>query len=333
MLKVFLILVVGLLSPSLKALDWQALPAMPQAVQEIYPAVHKGRIYIAGGLSDDIAQAQQQMTALVQIFDPASQSWALGPALPEPRHHGYLVSVKEQLFLFGGFIEANGGRWSASDEVLLLDEEAQRWRKVAALPKPLTETTAAVLQGKVHLVSGRSPLGPDNAQWRDQQDVNWHWIFDPQSMSVQNAPSLDIALNSATAVVLAEQFYLIGGRQVAGGNLSLVLRFDPVSQQWQQLAPLPQAQGGLAAAVLANQIIVFGGEYFNDGGGVYPEVWGYDAQSEQWLQRGTMPVPRHGLGAVSLDDAIYVIGGAAEVGLKATTGLLDQVRLNHPQNR
>lgn len=325
--RFFLLFVVGFFSPWLAAQEWQAQPAMPQAVQEIYPAVHKGRIYVAGGLSDDIALEQQQMTAVVQIFDPATQSWSLGPALPEPRHHGYLVSVREQLFLFGGFIEAHGGRWSASADVLLLDENSNSWRKVADLPKPLTETTAVVIQNKVHLASGRSPSGAGNAQWRDQQDVNWHWIFDPVSNSVTDAPSLNIALNSATAVVLAEQFYVIGGRQVAGGNLALVQRFDLLSQQWQAMASLPQAQGGLAAAVLNHQIWVFGGEYFNDGGGVYSEVWVYNPQTNQWQQRGEMPVPRHGLGAVSLNDAIYILGGAAEVGLKATSDLLEKVRL------
>lgn len=327
MSRLFLLFVVVFFSPWLAAQEWQAQPAMPQAVQEIYPAVHKGRIYVAGGLSDDIALEQQQMTAVVQIFDPAAQSWSLGPALPEPRHHGYLVSVQEQLFLFGGFIEANGGRWSASTEVLLLDEHTQSWRKVADLPKPLTETTAVVIQGRVHLASGRSPLSAANAQWRDQQDVNWHWIFDPLTLQVTEAPALEQAFNSAAAVVFNGQFYLVGGRQVSGGNLAVLQRFDPAVGTWQHLAAMPQAQGGLAAAVLNNQIWVFGGEYFNDGGGVYSEVWVYDPPTDQWQQRGEMPVPRHGLGAVSLNDAIYVIGGAAEVGLKATSALLDKVTL------
>lgn len=327
--RFFLLFLVVFFSPWLTAQEWQAQPEMPQAVQEIYPAVHKGRIYVAGGLSDNIALEQQQMTAIVQIFDPATQSWSLGPALPEPRHHGYLVSVMDKLFLFGGFIEANGGRWSASADVLLLDENSNSWRKVAELPKPLTETTAVVLQNKVHLASGRSPSTADNAQWRDQQDVNWHWIFDPVSNSVTDAPALDIAFNSATAVVLAEQFYVIGGRQVSGGNLALVQRFDRLSQQWQELSALPQAQGGLAAAVLNHQIWVFGGEYFNDGGGVYSEVWVYNPITDQWQQRGEMPVPRHGLGAVSLNDAIYLIGGAAEVGLKATSEAIDKLTISN----
>lgn len=324
MVKCIFTILLLVVSPFGMAQQWQTLAAMPQAVQEIYPAVHQGKIYVAGGLSDDLPLSEQQMTNFVQIYDPATNSWALGPALPEARHHAYLVSVQEQLFLFGGFVVANGGRWSASSDVLLLDEQSHSWHKVASLPQPLTETTAVVLQGKVHLVSGRSPLGAENAQWRDQQDVNWHWIFDPQTLQVTEAAALNQAFNSATAVALNAQFYLIGGRQVNGGNLAVLQRYDLTTGVWQALAPMPQAQGGLAAAVLDKQIWVFGGEYFNEGGGVYSQVWRYDPPTDSWQQQADMPLPRHGLGAVSLNDAIYVIGGATAVGLKATSAVLEK---------
>ncbi|HEX5792143.1 MAG TPA: kelch repeat-containing protein [Rheinheimera sp.] len=304
-------------------LHWQTLAPMPLAVQEIYPAVHNGKIYVAGGLSDALTAEQQQMTALVQVYDPASNSWSLGPALPQPRHHAYLVSVAGNLYVFGGFVAANGGRWSASSDILQLDESGAVWRKVAQLPKPLTETVAVVLDNKVHFASGRSPVGADNGQWRDQADVSWHWVFEPQSQQVTAAPPLAQAFNSATAVVLAQQLYVMGGRQVGADNLALLQRFDPASGLWRHLAAMPQASGGLAAAVLDNSILVFGGEYFNNNGGVYAEVWQYQPANDSWQQQGTMPLSRHGLGAVSLNNKVYVIGGATQVGLKATSAVVE----------
>ncbi|WP_445428817.1 Kelch repeat-containing protein [Alishewanella sp. HL-SH05] len=312
---------------SVATTQWQRLADMPLAVQEIYPAAHNGKIYVAGGLSDSLDMSVQQMTALVQVYDPANDSWSLAAELPAPRHHAYLVSVQQQLFLFGGFVEANDGRWSASADILRLDEAAKRWQNVGQLPKPLTETTAVVIANKVHFASGRSPIALENAQWRDQADVNWHWIFDPVTLSVQEAPALSQAFNSAAAVNLAEQFYIVGGRQVGGSNLALLQRFDPLSGKWQTLAPLPQAQGGLAAAVIDQQIWVFGGEYFTDGGGVYSEAWAYQPESNTWQALPAMPIPRHGLGAVTLDNAIYVIGGATTVGLKDTSAVLERVRV------
>lgn len=315
------------------SLHWQTLTPMPIAVQEIYPAIHQGKIYVAGGLSDKISAEQQQMTAEVQIYDPATDRWQAGPALPQPRHHAYLVSVGDKLFVFGGFVQANGGRWSASADILLLDETKSVWRNVAQLPKPLTETVAAVLNGKVHFVSGRSPSGPENAQWRDQADVNWHWVFDPLSFTVSKAAPVATPLNSASAVALKQQLYMMGGRKVGGGNLALLQRFDLALSQWQQLAPMPQASGGLAAAALGQHILVFGGEYFDNGGGVYAPVWQYDVTTDSWQQLGSMPLPRHGLGAVTLNNKVYVLGGATKAGLNATSAVLEVVTADGDDER
>lgn len=329
MRNAFLSLLLLLVLPAATAntLQWQTLSAMPVAVQEIYPAVHNGKIYVAGGLSDALPAADQQMTALVQVYDPATDTWQAGPELSQPRHHAYLVSVDAKLFLFGGFVQANGGRWSASADVLLLDETKGTWRNVAQLPKPLTETVATVLNGKVHFVSGRSPAGADNAQWRDQADVNWHWIFDPANFAVTEAEPLATALNSASGIALKQQMYVLGGRKVGAANLALLQRFDPALAKWQLLAPMPQASAGLATATLGGQILVFGGEYFDNNGGVYTQVWQYDVATDSWQQQGNMPLPRHGLGVVTLGNKVYVLGGATQAGLKATSAVVEAVTL------
>ena len=309
-------------------LMWQTRAPMPVAVQEIYPAAHQGKIYVAGGLSDAISETQLQMSDAVQIYDPQYDRWSLGPALPEPRHHAYLLSTGDKLFVLGGFVAANGGRWSASADILLLDETNANWQKVASLPKPLTETVAVVIENRIHLVSGRSPHGQDNAQWRDQADVNWHWQFDPASYSFSEAQPLPQLLNSATGISWQNQLYVVGGRQVGAANLAAFYRYDLQSDNWQRLPDLPQAQGGLATAALDEQMLVFGGEFFTDGGGVYPQVWHYSFQTNRWQQMGEMPLPRHGLGAVVLNNVIYVLGGATAVGLKATSNQLEAVSLD-----
>jgi N-acetylneuraminic acid mutarotase len=307
------------------SLSWQRLADMLLPVQEIYPAVFKGEIYVAGGLSSELPKQQGQMTALVQIYNPTTNTWRYGPALPEGRHHGQLVAVDDQLFLFGGFIQANGGDWSASADVLQLNLKQQGWLKVATLPAPLSETVSFVLSDKVHLVSGRSPATEANAQWHDQTDVAVHWIFDPKSLKTDMGPVLPEAKNSAAAVVWNDMAYLMGGRQVKAGNKAGVHRFNPKNQQWALEKAMPQAQAGLAAAVLHQQLWVFGGEFFEQGGGVFTKVWAYSAAENNWQQHGEMPLPRHGLGAVVLDDAIYVIGGATAAGLKQTSAVLERV--------
>lgn len=311
---------------------WQKKADLLLPVQEIYPAVFQGEIYVAGGLSSALPKQQGHMTAAVQIYNAKTDQWRYGPALPEGRHHGQLVAVKDKLFLFGGFVLSDAGWWRASADVLQLDLKQQRWNKVATLPKPLSETVAWVLQDKVHLVSGRSPATEANAQWQDQADVTIHWVFDPASLTTEIAPAVPHAKNSAAGVVINGAGYLLGGRQVKGGNKADLLRFDNSTKQWTGLAVMPQAQAGLAAAVLNDQLFVFGGEFFEQGGGVFHKVWSYAATENSWQQHGEMPLPRHGLGVVVLEETIYVIGGATAAGLKQTSAVVESVSLKKGQH-
>ena len=78
-----------------------------------------------------------------------------------------------------------------------------------------------------------------------------------------------------------DKLYTIAGRTVSDGNLATHEVYDFSTQQWQTLPPLPEAQGGLACAMVGDRIYVFGGEYFDNGGGVYFTVWEFDIKSNR----------------------------------------------------
>jgi len=99
--------------------------------------------------------------------------------------------------------------------------------------------------------------------------------------------------------------------------------YDAREDRWRTAASMPQGQGGLAAAAIGGKLYAFGGEYFDNGGGVYAESWQYDPATDRWTALPDMPHPRHGLGAVSVGNAIYVIGGALRVGGNQTSPLVE----------
>lgn len=300
--------------------SWETAADIPYRIQEIYPALHQGRIYLAGGLGPDVDPAAQGVSDRVYVYDPEADDWTEGPSLPEPRHHPYLVSSGSELFAIGGFVVANGGRWSASTEILRLDESAGSWVKVADLLIPQSETVAAFIGGRIYIASGRAPTGSANAEWTDQGDIDRLQIFDPTTLEVSFGPSASFARNSGAGAVIDGKLYVVGGRVVGGGNVTAAEVFDPATGEWTTLAPMPNAQGGIAAAVLDGRLHVFGGEFFGpDGGGVYPESWAYDPESNSWSAIAEMPVPRHGLGAVAVGDGIYVIAGATQAGGSGTS--------------
>lgn len=308
----------------------QELPQLPQAVQEIYPAVYQGKIWVAGGISSHLPQSQGQMTDQVQFWSPGMQQWQKSVPLPEGRHHTYLQAVtlktgNEKLFAFGGFINSDTnnseqGQWKNTADVLLLDIKNGHWKKVAQMPAPLSETVAAVIDGKIHLAGGRSSKENKNSQWQHSTDVNWHWVFDPVTYEVTQAAPLPSARNSAATVQLKNRWIVIGGRTVGGKNLTEVLEYDAKQNRWINLPAMPEGRAGHAAAVLGNHIQIFGGEHDTS---IYTPVLQFDLRKNQWQTIGNWQTARHGLGAVNLDGKIWLIGGATDAGLKNTKANLD----------
>ena len=75
--------------------------------------------------------------------------------------------------------------------------------------------------------------------------------------------------------------------------------------------------------MINGKLYAFGGEYFDNGGGVYPQCWVYDPQTDAWDKGPDMKSPRHGLGGLTLDNRIYAIGGALERGGSQTSALVE----------
>ncbi|TQV74095.1 galactose oxidase [Aliikangiella marina] len=311
--------------PTLSYAAWQTKQPLPYRVQEIYPTLHDGKIIVAGGLSPD-RNPTRGVSSSVISYDPKTDTWSSLADLPEPRHHPFLVSYQSKLYGFSGFIGKGDQRWYASNDVLVLEDK--KWRKSKVkMPFAMCETVAAVINDKIHLVSGRTPLKQANGQWSHHSDIDSHLVFDPATEQWTDAPAIPTARNSACSALVNNLWYVIGGRTVNGGNLATNEVYDVKNNQWQTRAPMPQAQGGLAAAAVGENIYVFGGEFFDNGGGVYKKVWQYDTNSDQWAQVGEMPVPRHGLGAVAIDNNIYVIAGAAKAGASETSDRLSVYKL------
>lgn len=300
---------------------WRAGPSLPYAAQEIYPAAHLGRIHLAGGFiakAGEISGATDRHIAL----DPASGVWSEAAVLPRPRHHPNLVSFAGALLALGGFeVKSEQAIWVMQSGTWAYDGDV--WRDGPSLPQPNGESVLGVLKGQLHVCAGRHPAGLANASWTDHTDIADHFVLTGLGDAWARAAPLPTARNSAAAAVLDAGWHVVGGRTVSGGNTAAHEVYDHHEDRWRTAAPMPQAQGGLAAAEMGGQLFAFGGEYFDKGGGVYPDCWAYAPATDTWDALPNMPHPRHGLGAVALGREIYLIGGARRVGGTETSDLVE----------
>jgi len=303
---------------------WQRGTDLPLAVQEVYPALHGGRIHLAGGFVAENGTITGP-TDRHFAFDPAEGVWFGKTPLPTPRHHPHLVSFGGRLLAFGGFESPSAERtWVMQAGGWVLDEDAGDWGRLAPLPRPVGEAVTAVLRDRLHVAGGRRPSGEANASWGDHTDTGEHFVLASLSGNWETAAPMPTSRNSAASGIIDGALHVVGGRTVAGGNTGSHEVYDAREDRWRTAAPMPQGQGGLAAASVGGRLYAFGGEYFQpEPGGVYAEAWCYVPAYDVWQPIPDMPSPRHGLGAVTLGRDIHVIGGALGVGGRETSALVE----------
>ena len=304
-------------------------PPLPFPVQEIYPAVHNGRIHIAGGLLSDGTRVTGVSDRHI-AYAPGGVTTER-TRLPARRHHPYAVDHRGKLYLLGGFgSDADRVTWIMSTDTLVFDDSGNAWSSLAPAPEPHAEVVACSIGERIHIVGGRRPKGAANAAYGDHEDVDRHLVFDPAGNSwAKAAPALS-ARNSAAGAVIGGLWHVVGGRSVAGGPTDAHEVYDVKEDRWRTAAPMPKGSGagGNAAAVLRDTLFVFGGEYFTGGqGGVHAEVWNYDPKTDAWAEVGKMPTPRHGLGAVTLNQSIWLVGGAKRPSGTETSDAVERFQL------
>jgi N-acetylneuraminic acid mutarotase len=298
---------------------WTPRAPLPWPVQEIYAAVHDGRLVTGGGL---VSRAGEPLHIedRVAFYDPSADAWRAGPSLPAPRHHPMFVATEHDLYAVGGYARSEAGEWTNTTTAWLLGDGA--WRGIAELPSPQAEAVGVGLGQTLHLITGRTPGGAANGGWNDQADTDRHLVLYPGAGRWETRRPCPMARNSAAAAVLDGVIWVAGGRTVNGGGTGRLDRYEPSEDRWDTLAPIPpspatgqQVGGGLAMAAAGGRLVAFGGEWFQrgGGGGVFTETWLYDPAADRWDAGPLMRTPRHGLAAAAVGDVVYAIAGGEVV--------------------
>lgn len=298
---------------------------LPFAVQEIYPALHKERIHIAGGLLGQDGRVVGVSDRHI-AYDPRSGISTELARLPAHRHHPNAVDHNGKLYLLGGFGTNPGAvNWIMSTDTLAYDDAGNTWSALKPAPAPHGEVVATSLASGIHIVGGRKPKSAANLAYGDHEDTDHHMVFDPAANSWSTAAPALSARNSATGAVIAGAWHVVGGRSIAGGPTDAHEVYDAKEDRWRNAAPMPKGSGagGNACGTVDGKLYVFGGEYFDNGGRVHPEAWMYDPATDAWLSMPPMPTPRHGLGGVTFHSWIVLLGGAKKPSGNDTTDTVE----------
>lgn len=222
--------------------EWRQLAALPLALNHLGIAAAQGRIYVTGGYSDLFLM---QSVKDAWAYDPATDTWGQIAALPAPRAAHVMISIGEKLYVVGGTGDDSAALW-------VYDPATNIWDTTRArMPTALEHAAAAVVDGKLYVISGR---------WGMSQKLAAVEVYDPASDSWTRGRDIPTARGGLTAAALDGRIHVTGGEDVhPDRTFDEHHVYDPASDTWTTAAALPAGRHGLGSAVIEGRWYVVGG--------------------------------------------------------------------------
>ena len=274
--------------PPAAASPWRSVHDAETARQEVASTVADGVIWVFGGLTG------KTDTAKVEGYDPAIDTWKVGPDLPQPVHHPMAVTYQGALVVMGGWI-AQGDNLTAGTSRNVFALRNGVWSELPALNRLGAAGAAAVVGNRIVVVGGQA-----NGQLVSETEIfdGTRWI---------DAPAIPTPRDHLAAAADSQFVYVVGGRALtADHNLDAFERFEPATGKWFKGPNMPTPRGGLGAALVGGKLLAVGGETPTAALGTV-EV--YDFDSAQWAPGPPMRTARHGVAVQSIGPQLYAIDG------------------------
>ena len=300
-------LILGLLTATAAAQEWEKLADMPVEKWEPGTVVLDGKIYLFGGYTDGVRSSK-----LSNVFDPGDGSWTRIQDLPSAITHMNMVLDGRTVWFAGGFKDGYRGHTIA--EVWNYDVDADRYTAAPLLPETRGGGGLALVGRRLHYMGGveedRDTDSPD------------HWVLDLDAWAGSRnaewtpAAAMPVPRNQFSCVTFDGKIYAIGGQfhhdseQLDQARVDI---YDPATDTWTSGPPLPKghSHGEPATFVHDGRIYMAGGHTTAPG-----ESKQVDADilalspGGVWEVVGTLPMPLSSPAAAIIDGRFYVAGGS-----------------------
>ena len=128
---------------------WSAGAALATARNAAAAAVLGGKLHIVGGRAPGIRANDQQSLASTEIYDPVTDQWTAGAALPTSRGSLAAVTFAGRLYAFGG--ESAG---TVSNAVERYDPATGAWTALTAMPYRSHGLGAVAVGDAIYVMGG-----------------------------------------------------------------------------------------------------------------------------------------------------------------------------------
>ncbi|XP_063780465.1 kelch-like protein 38 [Pseudophryne corroboree] len=202
------------------------------------------------------------------------------------------------------FLVNVGGRKDSQQttrDVLLYNEKANQWLRLAKLPLRLHKASSVGLHGNVYVLGGLSISNKGNIV------TSSVYILSLKLNQWRKGESMLVPRYSHRSVGYRNYIFSIGGIGEKQEILSSVERFDSIYNAWKTMSSMPVAVLHPAVAAKDQRIYLFGGEDVKQNPVRLIQV--YHIARNMWFRMETRMVKNVCAPAVVVGDKIIIIGG------------------------
>lgn len=294
--------------------DWQIISSLSTARSGAAAVVANGYIYVFAGHTGTKPLASVEGAALTT--DGSLEGWGRASDMVRARYGHGTVATSTWLYSVGGD-DGNNALSSVERAPINSDGSLGPWQETS--PLAYAHSGAAVAMATV--ITGTTTAkyiyaigGRDGQRYYDR--VEGAVIAVDGSLGTwQEGPHLTRPRYEATAVVMGNYLYVLGGYDQEGNVLNSVeraaIKTDGTLSSWGLVSSSMRTPRYGAAAVVADGFLyVFGGKDGTGLSGSVERAWiGPDGGLGTWQVVSILNVPRYRSAAAYLNGFLYVLGG------------------------
>ena len=282
---------------------WTEVTPCPVPRFEASGVVVKGELWVMGGFLSSMLD----VTKRVDIYNPGTDQWRLGPELPGAETHMGVVSVNDGFVLVGGF-QGNVLDRITTAGVWRFQTANSAWKSEPDLPTPRAAVFAALVDGTVHAAGGLAADG--------NTDAREHLVWDAAGSGTAWSAAEPLAnpRNHGGGAAARGLFFAVSGRHgwdEVGGDDPALDAFDPATDSWTSRAPMPVPRSEIGAATVTmsdGRLLIVGGSI--PGKQPSADVLVYDPSQDRWSTLPSLPLPLKGVVAARIGAKVIVTTGS-----------------------
>ena len=249
---------------------WTTRGAPPFEMHHFQAVEYDGMIYVLGAFTGGFPF--ETPVPNVYIYDPASDVWTEGPAIPEDRRRGAagVVVHNDEFYVVCGIRNGHYDGYVAWLDAF--DPKTGQWRRLPDAPRPRDHFHAVVLDGKLYAAGGRRSSHATGEVFQltiPEVDVydfatgEWSTLPPAANLPTERAGTAAVAFEGNLAVLGGESGRHLtdgsGGGETPPPAHDDFEVFDPATSTWTAMPPMIQGRHGTQAIVYEGKIYIAAG--------------------------------------------------------------------------